>query len=226
MKIFKFIIPLYIFTFIFTSCKKDDDTDEIIKEEALVINRETSAYEEEWYKKYLIEELFETTKEIDSLEEVLANNPNEPDIVQIKLDIANAELAQTSTKLGNLGQAAILIKKWPRPPGPCPREPMDFLNFLEENEIEDNFGCDPIEMTHLITNLGDEIISLSITNENDESVLSSFSAKLIKVDEAENEVKAQSIKLVDGFSGKAKVKVVKKNPENVEIAYETVISFY
>lgn len=222
----KYIIPIYICVLIFTSCKKDDDLDPLNEEESYTVNRETSAYEEEWYKKSLGEELFEITKVKDSLEEVLANSPNDPDGTQIELNQAITQQVLVSTKLDNLGQAVAFKGVWPVPIGPCPRLPTEFSDFLESSNIDDDFGCDTSEITNIITNQGDEITDISITNDKDESILSSFSSEIIKVDQFEDEVKSHSIKLVDGFSGDATVKVVKKNAENVEIEYETVISFY
>ncbi len=65
----KFIIPLFIFTYIFTSCSKDDDNNSKIDE--LNITEENTLFEGHWYAIHLNNELDEVQIEIDSLQTII-----------------------------------------------------------------------------------------------------------------------------------------------------------
>lgn len=141
-KIFKFIIPILAFIFIFTSCNGDDDNND---NNGLDLNSENTIFEGHWYAIYLSNELEEVGVEIDSLQAIIDDfGVQTPQSTLDAFDEANdtqadlntdltAQNAVNANLLGN-GDKSIIKDLGPIPPCLC--APVGTENFVVTNEIE------------------------------------------------------------------------------------------
>lgn len=213
-KIFKFIIPVLAFIFIFASCNRDDvnDDDNNNEIEPVVITRNNSAFEGDWHKKYLTEEHNSKATRIDELETELSSNPNTPVELQQELDKLESEQTTINNDLANILDLSVVGYDFPLP-GPCVG-------------IDSYIGCDPIGLEHILTQKGNTIVSLTITNEQGQSLISNFSYETTPLVDYENELQYQNLTLIKGASGYATIKIIKTNTLNITTEYEREVFFY
>ena len=202
MKLFKFIIPLFSFIFIFISCKSDDDN---TSPNELNITEENTLFEGHWYSIYLDNEVDEVEVEIDSLQAIIDDQGTQTEQstldaydsantrrAELKLELAAQNNINTDLSISNLA----IGKVFPPLP-PC--------------------LCAPVGTDYYIVNDAVKKLKITFIDANEE-LIGSFNS-LSPIPDSAGGLQYSSVNLF-GYVGLMTMQVEKEDSNGQTISYE------